>query len=261
MSYGLETGGRLLGGLLGGAGGALQRGGQYGLAGAAVGGAGGAMVGAVAGAPLPPVEPLTVGGGAAIGALGGGAIGGVYGAGKGFIEGIPAGADRGAEIGKSLSDRLDALIAQMTTAQATPTRKQVVERDLTQACATCGCAALANPPAVPGSPYRGGAHVFMQQPGLESHHMPPDMASPLPKDMGPAIQMDERDHYGTPSFGRNRFTPFMRSQGQLANTGQFMAAFAIDAAAVRARFPGKYDAAIAQAMAYGSCLQASGLVR
>lgn len=256
MSYGLETGGRILGGLFGGVGGALQQGANYGAAGVVAGAAGGALVG-TAGVVTGPgelvIEPAAIGTGAVIG----GGLGAAYGAGKGLIEGVPAGADKGAEYGRRLSD----WITQMTSAQARQeTRRRTVEHDLTTACASCGCAALAN--GAPGSQYRGGAHAFMQEPGskTQSHHMPANSVSPLTDDMGPAIQMDRTDHYTTPSYGRNIFAPFMRSQGQLANTGQFMTAFAVDAAAVRAQFPGKYDAAIAQTLAYATCLQSAGLI-
>lgn len=54
-------------------------------------------------------------------------------------------------------------------------------------------------------PYRGGAHSHTSKPyrdGKDSHHMPADDASPLPKSDGPAIQMDPGDHHKTQSNGR-----------------------------------------------------------
>ena len=256
MAYGLETGGWVLGGLLGGAGGALQGAGERIPEGMVYGGA----LGAATGTALTVETGPGVVAGAGVGALGGAALGGtIYGgvgAIQGAIAGAPAGAAKGEEIGRQLSD----WIVQMTNAEKRAEgRRKAVTKDLDTACASCGCAALAD--GVPGSKYRGGAHAFMRQPGLQSHHMPPVLVSSLPEDLGPAIQMEPQDHYSTPSFGRNLRSPNMQSQRGRIQNGSFMVAFAIDAAAVEALFPGKYIAAIAQATAYAQCLKRSGLVK
>ncbi len=120
------------------------------------------------------------------------------------------------------------------------------------------CAALACPPPVDG--YGGGAHGCTRHPtgdGLDSHHMPADSASPLPRDMGPAIRMDPADHRMTSSYGVGATGP----AGALAQRGQVLAAFNLDAAEVESRFPGKYTASIAQARAYAECLRAHGMAR
>lgn len=61
------------------------------------------------------------------------------------------------------------------------------------------------PPDVPttgGSQYRGGRHSRTKKPagdGLESHHMPADSTTSIPRERGPAIQMDPVDHKMTSS--------------------------------------------------------------
>ena len=52
--------------------------------------------------------------------------------------------------------------------------------------------------------FRGGSHGEMKGPkgdGLDSHHMPADAASPIPREQGPAIQMEPKDHELTSSYG------------------------------------------------------------
>lgn len=109
MTWGLETGGRLLGGLVGGLGGAGQQGVEYGARGAVAGAAGGALVGGVGIVTGPGelvIEPAAIGTGAVVG----GGLGAIYGAGKGFIQGVPAGADKGAEYGRRLSDWISQMV-------------------------------------------------------------------------------------------------------------------------------------------------------
>lgn len=122
------------------------------------------------------------------------------------------------------------------------------------ACAAFACLA----PPVDG--FGGGAHGCTKNPsgdGLDSHHMPADAASPLPRDMGPAIRMEPADHRRTSSYGVGATGP----AGQLAQRGQVLAAFNLDAAEVETLFPGKYTASIVQARAYAECLRAHGMIR
>ncbi|MBK8456231.1 MAG: hypothetical protein IPL47_03255 [Phyllobacteriaceae bacterium] len=137
----------------------------------------------------------------------------------------------------------------------------------TDDCATCKnpCAHLAC--GAPGSKYRGGAHGCMtgtpstKGDGLDSHHMPADSVSSLNREAGPAIQMDPRDHRMTNSYGRSPATNgTLAAQRQMITSGNFIAAQAIDVAEVMAKFPGKYDAAIAQMEAYTACLKKNGLI-
>jgi hypothetical protein len=132
-------------------------------------------------------------------------------------------------------------------------------------CRTCGpnpCAALAG--GAPGAHYKGGAHGVMKGPvgdGLDSHHMPSADASPLPRDMGPAIKMDPADHRRTASFGSSASAVAYRAtQRRLIQSGRFSQAFAMDVADVRSEFGNKYDGAIAQAGAYLACLKQHRIV-
>ncbi len=129
--------------------------------------------------------------------------------------------------------------------------------------ATLGaCAVLACPPPVDG--FGGGAHACTSQPpgdGKDSHHMPADSATAMPKAMGPAIRIDVADHVRTPSYGGGALGPGYAIQRQLIQSGRAIQAFELDAAAVEAIAPGKYTASIAQARAYALCLQAHGLLR
>lgn len=141
---------------------------------------------------------------------------------------------------------------------------QAIAVPTTDVCTTCQppCAFLAC--GAPGSTYRGGAHYCMTQPtgdGRDSHHMPARSISPLPAAMGPAIQMDPRDHYRTNSYGATpRANPILAGQQRMIASGNFMAAQAIDVTEILTKFPGKYDAAIAQMGAYTACLQENGLI-
>lgn len=130
MSYGLETAGRVLGDLVGRGNAALQQGAAYGAGGAVAGAAGGAIIG-TAGVVTGPgelvIEPAAIGTGAVVG----GGLGAVYGAGKGVIEGTPGYADRGAEAGKWLSDKIDSLT------QADNQAKTRTQEETDTACKTC----------------------------------------------------------------------------------------------------------------------------
>ncbi len=127
------------------------------------------------------------------------------------------------------------------------------------------CAALACVPTP--SKYRGGAHGCTKLPtgdGKDSHHMPADSVTAMPRDMGPAIQMDPADHRMTASYGGT--SVYRERQRALVSSGRGMEAFLMDVADVKriaamSGDPTKYDAAIAQATAYAVCLQAHGLLR
>jgi hypothetical protein len=125
--------------------------------------------------------------------------------------------------------------------------------------ATLGaCAALACTP-----PYQGGAHACTSQPpgdGMDSHHMPADSATPLPRAMGPAIKMSPSDHWQTDSYGGGATGPGYAARRALIAAGQGYRAFQMDAQEIRTKFPGKYDAGLAQAEAYAACLHAHGLL-
>lgn len=163
-----------------------------------------------------------------------------------------------------VNEGINAMSGAEEDAQALP---QTAAPATTDTCTTCNnpCQHLAC--GVPGSAYRGGAHYCMQEPGYHSHHMPARSSSPLADAaIGPAIQMDRTDHYLTASYGGNangaRYAP---QRAALAN-GQTMAAIMMDVADVKAIAvaqgqPGKYDAAIAQMLAYANCLKTNGIIQ
>ena len=132
----------------------------------------------------------------------------------------------------------------------------------TTGCADNPCAHLAG--GVPGSKYRGGAHSGTSLPvgdGLDSHHTPAAAASPLPRAMGPAIQMDPADHWRTASNGRMPGSAgFIAAQRSMISSGNFLGAVAMDVADIKAKFGDKYDSAIAQMEAYAACLEKHGLI-
>jgi len=152
--------------------------------------------------------------------------------------------------------------------QASSKSKDLADTKTDTACASCKknpCDALRC--GTPGAKYRGGAHDCMtgtpETKGdmLDSHHTPAKANSPLPPSMGPAIQMDAADHRQTASYGRSSTDPYMQAQKALIDSGNFSAAIAMDVADITSKFPGKYDAALAQMGAYAACLKANGLVR
>lgn len=137
----------------------------------------------------------------------------------------------------------------------------------TVTCATCAqnpCAALACGGPTTGN-YRGGAHGCMTLPvgdGKDSHHMPANSISPLPRPVGPSIQMDPRDHRLTNSYGASAATnAVLAGQQQQIQSGNFIAAQAIDVLEIEAKFPGKYTEAIAQMELYTACLKRYGIIR
>ena len=71
-------------------------------------------------------------------------------------------------------------------------------------CEDCKTPSDAPKKTVPKTPYRGGAHSETKLPvgdGLDSHHLPADAISPIPREKGPAIKMDPADHRETSSNG------------------------------------------------------------
>lgn len=142
-------------------------------------------------------------------------------------------------------------------------------------CATCPqnpCAHLAC--GVPGSRFRGGAHGCVGEAAnkigkprtIHSHHTPADHYSTLPRPVGPAIQMEDTDHYATSSYGSKVHGPPYQAQRGMLARGQTMQALMMDALEVKAIAaasgdPTKYDAAIAQMLAYANCLRQNGIIR
>ncbi len=117
--------------------------------------------------------------------------------------------------------------------------------------------------------YRGGAHFATALPlgdNLDSHHTPANSASYLPTWAGPAIQMLPEDHRATLSYGRKVTSPYISTQARLINSGQFMKAINMDILDIKRIAmlrgdPTRYDAAIAQMMAYAECLKREGIIK
>jgi hypothetical protein len=253
FEYLLGGGGAILGGFGGGVAGAAT--------GAVVDGAAGALIGGAGGLAAAGVGVLPgVAGGAVIGGGYGATVGGAAGAAAGGIYGWNQGSKAGAQIDEAISQWLNADKA----------ADKVAEKAGTVTCATCAsnpCAALAC--GTPGSQYRGGAHGCTKLPvgdGLDSHHMPADSATVMPREIAPAIQMDPVDHRKTISYGGGATGPHYAAQRSLVTRGQTMAAIMMDVADVKviaaaAGTPSKYDSAITQMLAYAQCLKQHGILQ
>ncbi|WP_413212827.1 hypothetical protein [Paraburkholderia kururiensis] len=119
-------------------------------------------------------------------------------------------------------------------------------------------------------PYRGGAHSKTSKPvndGKDSHHMPADDASPLPKKDGPAIQMDPVDHHKTSSNGRNgtEGEEYREMIANLLKDGKWREAMAIEIQDIReiAKAIGnsrKYNEAMLEMLEYFKCLERNNLL-
>lgn len=187
-----------------------------------------------------------------------GAYGGPYGAAAGAVIGGLIGGAIGWWAGNEIVEQIDAANADAQTLSN-------VDTDVR--CATCAknpCAHLAA--GAPGAgPYRGGAHGAMRLPvgdGLDSHHTPARAASYLHPEVGPSIQMDPADHALTASNGRMPGSAlYISEQRQAVNSGNFIAAQAMDIVDIRAKFGRKYDSAIVQMEAYSLCLRQNGMIR
>lgn len=243
--------------------------GNLGLVGGGAGGlVGGAALGGAAGAgggTLVAPGFGTIGGGG-YGAWVGGAAGATAGAAGGYLGGKAAGewidqTGPGQYANEKIQDFKDWIAGDQAADNADAKATAIT-------CATCAqnpCAALAC--GVRGSKFRGGAHGCMtgtpETKGdvLDSHHMPARSISPLHPDVGPAIQMDPRDHRMTNSYGRSPLSnATLAGQQEMIASGNFIAAQAIDVGEVMAKFPGKYDAAIYQMEAYTACLKRYGII-
>lgn len=119
-------------------------------------------------------------------------------------------------------------------------------------------------------PYRGGAHSKTSKPtndGKDSHHMPADAASPLPKKDGPAIQMEPNDHAKTPSNGQMPGSfAYVVMLEDLLSKGEWRKALRKEMLAVRkiAKASGdstKYNEAMLEMLEYFKCLEKNNLLK
>jgi hypothetical protein len=99
---------------------------------------------------------------------------------------------------------------------------------------------------------RGGAHRDVKGlPGYQSHHMPADSISPIPRESGPAIAMKSDHHLRTASWGRDAASiAYRQRQADLISQGDFRGAQQMDIDDVRSKFGSIYDDAIAQLLKY-----------
>jgi RHS repeat-associated protein len=112
--------------------------------------------------------------------------------------------------------------------------------------------------------YRGGPHSATSKPvgdGLESHHMPADSVSDIPREKGPAIQMEPPDHAETMSHGSQGApgAEFRAKQRELIEQGKHRDAMAREVKDVRrvareAGEPRKYNNAMRQMLEYAKSL-------
>jgi hypothetical protein len=118
-------------------------------------------------------------------------------------------------------------------------------------------------------PYRGGAHGQTSKPkndGKDSHHMPADDVSPLPRNDGPAIQMDPTDHRMTRSNGSVPGSALYRQKIEaLLKAGKWREAMLKEIHDIRRiqgiiNDPRKYNEAMLEMLEYFKCLEKNGLL-
>lgn len=81
--------------------------------------------------------------------------------------------------------------------------------------------------------------------------MPADSVSPIPRDRGPAIQMDPLEHRQTSSWGRSAAAQAYRQQiKELIDAGRMRDAMAVEIKDVRRLFGTKYIPAIREMLDY-----------
>ncbi len=102
--------------------------------------------------------------------------------------------------------------------------------------------------------YDGGRYgdlIKENHEGKEIHHIPADSASPLEKNDGPAIVMDEADHRKTASCGNSKEAcEYREKQKELIEKGKFEQAMRMDYKDLHDKFGNKYDAAYREAYNY-----------
>ena len=115
-------------------------------------------------------------------------------------------------------------------------------------------------------PYRGGLHGETKGPKgdqLESHHMPADSTTTLPKDKGPAIQMERADHLETSSHGSKGLAAaeYRAKIKELVDKGEWRKALAEEIKDVRRIAGTKYNRAIKDMLEYARTLKETGFLK
>lgn len=95
----------------------------------------------------------------------------------------------------------------------------------------------------------------------EVHHMPPDCATELRRDDGPAIKMEKAEHRQTASCGLSpEAREYQKKQRELCEQGKFREALQNDIDDIREKFKDKYDKAIEQMLEYVDKLEKEGKI-
>ncbi len=107
---------------------------------------------------------------------------------------------------------------------------------------------------------RGGAYKDIpSKDGCETHHMPADSITDLPRGDGPCIQMETADHRQTASWGNSKDArDYRAAQSDLIKQGKGDEAFQMDVADIKSKFGDKYDVAIGQCKDYRQQLKQEG---
>ena len=131
-------------------------------------------------------------------------------------------------------------------------------------CEDCGSSGNA-PASKPKGPYSGGPHSQTRLPvgdGLDSHHLPADAISPIPREKGPAIKMDPADHKETSSNGSGLDAIEYRAEIKaMIDEGRMRDAMATEirdvrrAAKVVSGNPKKYNEAISEMLEYSKKME------
>jgi len=94
----------------------------------------------------------------------------------------------------------------------------------------------------------GGAYGRISALGGNVHHCPADSVSGITSYSGPSVRMLIEDHKRTASYGGN--PAYLKKQKDYIQQGYFLKAQQMDIDYIRSLFGNKYDAAIAQMVAY-----------
>lgn len=141
--------------------------------------------------------------------------------------------------------------------------KNAVKKD--KDCEDCSSSNNSQAKPTPKGPYRGGPHSQTKLPvgdKLDSHHLPADAVSPIPREKGPAIKMDPADHKETSSNGSGLDAIEYRAEvKELLDAGRMRDAMAKEikdvrrAADVVSGKPTKYNEAIQEMLEYSKKME------
>jgi uncharacterized Zn-binding protein involved in type VI secretion len=113
---------------------------------------------------------------------------------------------------------------------------------------------------------KGGSHGNTKKRAdgekTESHHMPADSTTKLPKNDGPAVKVDKTDHRETKSWGRgNKAIKYRKEIGDLLKKGKWREALAKEIKDLRRVAGKKYNEGTKEMLEYAKCLGKHGLLK